>query len=169
MRSATTTIRPSWRNRSELSGDRVGRRSILHEHEPRWHCGCSVRQPDRENPDPVARTNNYYTQDGYGGGSYVNCADPSAPGIAAVMEELHKQGVPSGNCEPGHYYLVNNYNMFWNQSSTHPRILGADSFTLPPQSIPTIADVLTGHDVSWKYYSGDRGNDPSVFPPRSMA
>jgi phospholipase C len=117
-----------------------------------------------ENPDPVARTNNYYTQDGYGGGSYVNCADPSAPGIAAVMEELHKQGVHSGNCEPEHYYLVNNYNMFWNQSSTHPRILGADSFTLPPQSIPTIADVLTGHDVSWKYYSGDRGNDSSVFP-----
>jgi phospholipase C len=117
-----------------------------------------------ENPDPVARTNNYYTQDGYGGGSYVNCADPSAPGTAAVMEELHKQGVHSGNCEPGHYYLVNNYSMFWNQSSSNPtRPLAADSFTLPPQSIPTIADVLTDHDVSWKYYSGDRGNDPSVF------
>src|SRR5262249_31507302 len=28
-----------------------------------------------ENPDPVKGTNNYYTQDGYSGGSYVNCAD----------------------------------------------------------------------------------------------
>jgi phospholipase C len=116
-----------------------------------------------ENPDPVARTNNYYTQDGYGGGSYVNCADPSAPGISAIMEELHKQGVKSGNCQAGHYYLVNNYSMFWNQSSSNPGTLADDSFTLPPQSIPTIADVLTSHDVSWKYYSGDRGDDPTVF------
>ena len=37
-----------------------------------------------ENPDPVAGTNNYYTQDGYSGGSYVNCSDPRAPGVAAV-------------------------------------------------------------------------------------
>jgi phospholipase C len=116
-----------------------------------------------ENPDPAARTNNYYTQDGYSGGSYVNCADPSAPGIAAVMEELHKQGVDSGNCEPGHYYLVNNYGMFWNQTSSNPGTLGAGSFTLPPQSNPTIADLLTAHEVSWKYYSGDRGDDRTVF------
>ena len=116
-----------------------------------------------ENPDPVAGTNNYFTQDGYSGGSYVNCADPSAPGVAAVMEELHRQGVNSSNCEPGHYYLVNNYNLFWNQTSSNPRALGAGSFTLPPQSVPTIGDMLTAHDVSWKYYSGDRGDDPSVF------
>jgi acid phosphatase len=116
-----------------------------------------------ENPDPVARTNNYYTQDGYGGGSYVNCADRSAPGIAGVMEELHRQGVDSANCAAGHYYLVNNYSMFWNQTSGHPGTLGPSSFTLPPQSNPTIADVLTSHEVSWKYYSGDRGDDANVF------
>src|SRR5262249_31927932 len=45
----------------------------------------------------------------------------------------------------------------------HPRTLGAGSFTLPPQSNPTIADVLTGNGVSWKYYSGDRGDDQTVF------
>jgi phospholipase C len=116
-----------------------------------------------ENPNPVAGTNNYYTQDGYGGGSYVNCADPSAPGVASVNEELHRQGVPYNNCAPGHYYLLNNYNLYWNQTSSNPRTLGASSFTLPPQSIPTIADVMTAHGVSWKYYSGDRGNDPTVF------
>lgn len=116
-----------------------------------------------ENPNPVAHTNNYYAQDGYSGGSYVDCADRNAPGVAAVMEELHHQGVHDGNCEAGHYYLVNNYNLFWDQTSGNPRTLGPDSFTLPPQSIPTIADVLTSHDVSWKYYSGDRGDDPTVF------
>src|SRR5207253_745250 len=62
-----------------------------------------------------------------------------------------------------HYYLVNNYNMFWNQTSSAPRTLGPDQFTLPPQSIPTIADVMTQHHVSWKYYSGDRGDDATVF------
>src|SRR5262249_26662229 len=66
-------------------------------------------------------------------------------------------------CAPEHYYLVNNYNMFWNQTSSNPRTLGPSSFTLPPQSNPTIADVMTTYGVSWKYYSADRGDDPTVF------
>ena len=116
-----------------------------------------------ENPDPVAGTNNYYTQDGYGGGSYVNCSDPTAPGVASVDAQLRHQGVWRTNCAPDHYYLVNNYNLYWNQTSSNPRALGPTSFTLPPQSNPTIADVLTRHGVSWKYYSGDRGDDATTF------
>jgi phospholipase C len=58
---------------------------------------------------------------------------------------------------------VNNYNMYWNQTSAVTRTLGPTSFTLPPQSAPTIADVLTKYGVSWKYYSADRGDDPTVF------
>ena len=116
-----------------------------------------------ENPDPVAGTNNYYTQDGYSGGSYVNCSDPSASGVASVNEQLYRHGVSKANCAPGHYYLVNNYNMYWNQTSSSPRTLGPTSFTLPPQSAPTIADVMTAKGVSWKYYSADRGSDPTNF------
>ncbi|HVZ51233.1 MAG TPA: alkaline phosphatase family protein [Pseudolabrys sp.] len=116
-----------------------------------------------ENPNPAPGTNNYYTQDGYGGGSYVNCSDPRAPGVASVNEQLNRQGVTNPNCASGHYYLVNNYNMYWNQTSSQPRTLGADQFTLPPQSVPTIADVMSAHGVSWKYYSADRGDDPTVF------
>jgi phospholipase C len=116
-----------------------------------------------ENPDPVDGTNNYYTQDGYGGGSYVNCADPSQPGVASVDHQLQEQGVHKNNCAPGHYYLLNNYNLFWNQTSSAPRMLGANQFVLPPQSNPTIADVMTRHGVSWKYYSGDRGDDATNF------
>jgi phospholipase C len=37
-----------------------------------------------------------------------------------------------------------------------PNPLGSDKFTLPPQSIPTIADALSAHGVSWKWYSGGR-------------
>jgi len=116
-----------------------------------------------ENPDPLGDTNNYYTQDGYGGGSYVNCADDSQPGVAAVMAELRAQHVRERRCAPGHYYLVNNYNMYWNQTSASTRTLGPTSFTLPPQGARTIADVLTKHGVSWKYYSADRGDDVTAF------
>jgi acid phosphatase len=116
-----------------------------------------------ENPDPLPGTNNYYTQDGYSGGSYVNCSDASAPGVASVYRQLYLQGVHQPNCARDHYYLLNNYNMYWNQTSSVPRTLASDSFTLPPQSNPTIADVMTSHGVSWKYYSGDRGNDATMF------
>ncbi|MDE2252617.1 MAG: alkaline phosphatase family protein [Gammaproteobacteria bacterium] len=117
-----------------------------------------------ENPDPVAGTNNYYTQDGYAGGSYVNCADNAQPGVTAVKGELTAQGVWNANCAPGHYYLVNNYNMYWNQVPGSTRTLGPNSFTLPPQSNPTIASDLSAHGISWKYYSADRGDDAAKFP-----
>jgi phospholipase C len=116
-----------------------------------------------ENPDPYPGTNNYYKQDGYGGGSYVNCSDSFAPGVDSVNDELHKQGIKHNNCAPGHYYLLNNYNLYWNQTSANPRPIASDQFTLPPQSLPTIADDMTAHGVSWKYYSGDRGDDATVF------
>ena len=64
--------------------------------------GHSSALSEIENPDPQPGTNNYYTQDGYGGGSgsstatspnanygggtYVNCADTAQPGVAAVTE-----------------------------------------------------------------------------------
>jgi phospholipase C len=115
-----------------------------------------------ENPNPVFGTNNYYAQDGYSGGSYVNCSDRKAPGVASVMAQIRAQGITNPNCEDGHYYLVNNYNLYWNQDGT-TKPLGSDQFTLPPQVIPTIADVMTANGVSWKYYSADRGDDPTRF------
>ena len=117
-----------------------------------------------ENPDPAPNTNNYYTQDGYAGGSYVNCADLSQPGVAAVNDALLDRGIQDRNCASGHYYLVNNYNMYWKQTSANPQPLGPNSFVLPPQSIPTIADMMTKDNVSWKYYTGDRGSDVNFFP-----
>jgi Phosphoesterase family len=72
-----------------------------------------------ENPDSVAGTNNYYTQDSYSGGSYVNSSDSTAPGVAAVIAELTPEtGRSTTNCARDHYYLVNNYNMYWNQTSS---------------------------------------------------
>ncbi len=47
----------------------------------------------------------------YGGGSYVNCADASQPGVNQVVSYLGSlTPAIKPNCDPGHYYLVNNYN-----------------------------------------------------------
>jgi phospholipase C len=74
-----------------------------------------------ENPNPLQTppTNNWYIQDGYGGGSfgeasygegsYTACADTSQPGVAAIVSYLTSLNVKP-NCDSGHYYLLNNYN-----------------------------------------------------------
>lgn len=113
-----------------------------------------------ENPNPQAGTNNFYQQDGYHGGSYVNCADASQPGVSAVMDYIN--GLPGeafrgGNCAPGHYYLLNNYGLGYTATG-QAKPLGADLFTLPPQTLPTIADALSARAISWKWYSGGRNN-----------
>ena len=107
-----------------------------------------------ENPDPRAGTNNFYANDGYAGGSYVNCANPSAPGVAAIHAVIDAKGRPS-NCEPGAFYLVNNYDPPYEMDGT-PKLLGADRFVYPPQTVPTIGELLAMHNVSWKWYTGAR-------------
>ena len=102
-----------------------------------------------ENPNPQPGTNNYYAQDGYAGGSYVACADPAQPGVAPLLDYLKSlRWQPKPNCEPGHYYLVNNYD---------PGYLGdgaidSGTFVVPPAPLPTIGDTLLKADVSFRYY-----------------
>jgi phospholipase C len=105
-----------------------------------------------ENPDPQPGTNNWYTQDGYGGGSYSNCSDAEQPGVGAILDYLaalpHK---PKPNCAPGLYYLLNNYNPGYNgDGSLHT----GNPFTIPPSPVRTIADTLLEKNISWKYYGG---------------
>ena len=115
-----------------------------------------------ENPDAWKGTNNYYKQDGYGGGSYVGCFNPKLPGIKPVLDQLKAAGVNNPNCDAGHYYLVNNYNMYWNQDGS-TNALGSDKFVLPPQSNNTIVTALDTANVSWKYYSADQGSDTTRY------
>src|ERR1700690_2132063 len=72
-----------------------------------------------EDPDPQPGTNNYYDQDGYSGGSYTNCNDISQPGVPAVVNYLASLPRPiSPNCDPNHFYLMNNYNPGFNGDGT---------------------------------------------------
>jgi phospholipase C len=111
-----------------------------------------------ENPDPKADTDNFYTHDGYTGGSYVNCADTSQPGVAAIHDYEDTLGYDvfrGGNCAKDTYYLVNNYGLAY-AFDGREKPIAANTFTLPPQVIPTIADALSAKKVSWKWYSGGR-------------
>lgn len=111
-----------------------------------------------ENPDPRPATNNWYTQSGYRSGSYVACADDAQPGVRAIRDYL--AGLPyrvfkDGNCEPGSYYLVNNYDTGYAFDGT-PKELGSDRFVVPPQLAANIGTALAKANVSWKWYSGGR-------------
>src|SRR4029079_4191059 len=56
---------------------------------------------------------------------------------------------PSSNCQPDHFYMINN---------TNPGFLpnGARSFgpTLPPANVRTIGDSLIEKNISWAYSGG---------------
>jgi phospholipase C len=105
-----------------------------------------------EDPTPQSGTNNWYTQDGYSGGSYSMCADSTQPGVASVNAYLGSLRRPiSPNCEPGHYYLLNNYNPgYIGTGQVIPPAIAP--FTIPPTSVRHIGDVLSEHRVSYTYF-----------------
>lgn len=113
-----------------------------------------------ENPNSQPGTNNWWVQDGYGGGSYVNCADDSQPGVAPVkkyLKSLPYRTFRGTDCKPNAYYLVNNYNPGYLGDGT-PAPLGSTQFTIPPTTQDNLALLLTHHDVSWKYYGEGWGD-----------
>jgi acid phosphatase len=107
-----------------------------------------------ENPDPQPGTENFYQRDGYSGGSYVECADSAQPGVAPILARLTGAGVAS-NCEPGHYYLVNNYSAGYDLDG-HLQPIGPNNFNYPPQTVRTFAEALAAGGVSWDWYIGAR-------------
>jgi phospholipase C len=106
-----------------------------------------------ENPSPLAGTNNWYTQDGYSGGTYSDCADETQPGVSSVTAYLHSVRV-NPNCEAGHYYLLNNYSPgYFGDGTVNP-----GTFVVPPSSLRTVGDELLEHNISWAYF-GDQFNN----------
>ncbi|RDU99758.1 alkaline phosphatase family protein [Trinickia dinghuensis] len=125
-----------------------------------------------ENPNAAPGTNNWYSEDGYGGGSYgsasygggsySNCSDATQPGVGPILNYLKSLPTPiASNCQAGHYYLLNNYNpgYFGNGNNAYTDTNANNTvFTIPPQTVPSIGDVMNTANVSWKYY-GDQWNN----------
>ena len=124
-----------------------------------------------ENPNAQPGTNNYYTEDGYGGGgyggavygggSYTNCSDSTAPGATAVLDYLGTlPTLIDPRCEPGRYYLLNNYNpgYFGDGSNAYTdQYVYNTPFTVPPSSVRNIGDALLEKNISFAYF-GDQFN-----------
>ena len=125
-----------------------------------------------ENPNPQPGTNNWYTEDGYGGGSfgspsygggsYTNCSDFTQPGVLNLVAYLDSLSTPiDPRCEFNRYYLLNNYNpgYFGNGKSSYLAIGNPAEtvFTIPPSTVRDIGDSLNGAGVTWAYY-GDQWN-----------
>ncbi len=128
-----------------------------------------------ENPNPQASTNNFYTQDGYGGGSgsptavspnanygggsYSNCSDFTQPGVGPVLTYLSSLSRPvKPNCATGNYYLLNNYNpgYFGDGTNAYTDTNASNYvFTIPPSSVRNIGDALNDAGISWAYF-GDQ-------------
>ncbi len=125
-----------------------------------------------ENPNPAKGTNNWYSEDGYGGGSYgsasygggsyTNCSDKSQPGVKEIVNYLKNLDQPiDPRCEEGHYYLLNNYNpgYFGNGNNAYTDESPDNTvFTIPPSSVRSIGDELLEENITWKYY-GDQWNN----------
>ncbi len=125
-----------------------------------------------ENPNPAPGTNNWYSEDGYGGGSYgsassgggsyTNCSDTTQPGVLPIVTYLQSLDHPiNPNCQAGHYYLLNNYNpgYFGDGSNAYTDTNSNNTvFTIPPSSVRSVGDSLIAANISWKYY-GDQWNN----------
>lgn len=123
-----------------------------------------------ENPNAQPGTNNYYTEDGYGGGSfgsasfgggtYSDCSDTTQPGVAPIANYLGSLRRPiNPNCDPNHFYLLNNYNPgYYGDGRNAYADIGNPKetvFTIPPSTLRNIGDELNEKKISWAYY-GDQ-------------
>ena len=98
------------------------------------------------NPDPVAGTLNLYTNRA----QWFNCNDTTQPGIAAITNYL--SALPytvDTKCGPGEYWQAVNVNPAFTPKGT------PQSGLVVPQTMQqSIGDVLSAHNISWKYYGG---------------
>jgi len=131
------------------------------------------------NPDPVSGTNNVYKNDPSASlGEYVNCSDPTQPGIPAITNYLATLPYKTSPtvCAPNTFYAVNNFFPGYHPNGTPANPLspkqaadGSDFFFIPPQNLPTIGDALNAKNISWVYYGGGFNEavagQPNAFCP----
>jgi phospholipase C len=101
---------------------------------------------DIYNPDSLAGTLNQYTHRA----QWFNCSDASQPGIAAIAAYL--AALPYAvrtNCGPGQYFPAVNVNPAFT-----PKGLPQGGRVVPPTTQRSIGDLLSAHNISWKYYGG---------------
>jgi phospholipase C len=98
------------------------------------------------NPNPQTGTLNLYTSRA----QWFNCSDPTAPGIAPILNYL--AALPyrlNPNCQSGAYYNAVNVNPAFNPDGTSNT---STTNRIPPVTQRSIGDVLSAANIPWKYY-----------------
>jgi phospholipase C len=107
------------------------------------------------NPDPLPGSNNQYTVDINFDGNLTECGDTTQPGIKAITDYLASLPYhPDSNCEPGHFYMVNNDSPGFLPDGTVDTKGIAKGGSIPPSNVRTIGEALNDKGVSWAYYGG---------------
>ena len=107
------------------------------------------------NPDPLPGTDNVYTVDLNFDGNFTECADPTQPGIKPIRDYLKSLPYdPDPNCQPGHFYMVNNDSPGFLPDGTVDTAGIAKGGSIPPINIRTIGEALNEKNISWAYYGG---------------
>ncbi|MGB8841725.1 MAG: alkaline phosphatase family protein [Aliidongia sp.] len=119
------------------------------------------------NPNPLPGTNNEYTNDpNQSLGNYVNCSDPTQPGVAQILNYLASLPYhPKPNCAPNTFYLLNNLfpgfhanGALAGPTDSPQHADGSDLAFVPPQTVPTVGDALNAKNISWTYYGDGLGH-----------
>ena len=107
-------------------------------------------------PDPAPGTLNLYTQRA----QWFNCSDTTQPGIAAIANYLN--ALPyhlDKKCGDGEYWQAVNVNPAFT-----PKGLVQSGLVVPQTTQQSIGDVLSAHNISWKYYGGGFNADGTADP-----
>jgi len=107
------------------------------------------------NPDPLPGTDNVYTVDLNFDGNFTECGDPAQPGIKPIRDYLASLPYrPDPNCQPNHFYMVNNDNPGFLPNGVVDTAGIAAGNSVPPTNVRTIGEALNEKQVSWAYYGG---------------
>jgi phospholipase C len=108
------------------------------------------------NPDPKAGTLNLYTKRA----QWFNCNDTTQPGIAAITNYLNALPYEvETKCGPSQYWQAVNVNPAFT-----PKGLPQSGLVVPPTVQQSIGDVLSAHNIPWKYYGGGFSADGTTSP-----
>ena len=98
-------------------------------------------------PDPQPGTLNFYIN---ATAQWMNCSDETQPGIAAIAAYLKALPYPvETHCGAGQYWEVTNVSPAY-----APKGQLLNETVVPPTMQRSIGDVLSAHQIPWKYYGG---------------
>ena len=119
-----------------------------------WETFQGVSQPPAAsvaNPNPISSTNVAFTADK----GWTNCSDLTAPGIAPIVAYLGSlPWHPSPNCDPGHFYMINNMSPGFLPNGTVDAANILSGAKVPPSTLRNIGNALNEQGISWAYYGG---------------